>query len=405
MKNALVAVSGGSDSLALLDILRIEGEYTLIVAHINYNYRDSSCRDENIVREYCEKYNLKIYVKSVNSKEEKEGNFEDWARVLRYKFFKEIYDLEKCECLFVGHHKDDFIETYLMQKARNAVVDYYGINSEVNIQGMKVIRPLLKYTKKYLEEYCVNNNIKYGIDETNYDLNYSRNNLRASIINGMSEHEKDLMVEKINKLNDKRSKEIIDVKTVKKQCLIDDQTIDLEIFNSLELAHKKEILYYFIIENVYKKISIKEGRLLDMIKKISSDKPNIILAKYDDLILYKEYHQLHIEKEQEGFCYRIDNLDNNNIGDRFIISDNGHKLEKVVVSKDEFPLYIKSYDGQNKEINRIFIDKKIPLRRRKNWPVITNKFGTVLLVINIKKFYNILGNFSNEIIEFYVKEK
>ena len=72
MKTALVAVSGGSDSLALLDILIKKGEYELVVAHINYNYRESSLRDEEIVREYCEKNNIEIFVKSVNSKEEKD---------------------------------------------------------------------------------------------------------------------------------------------------------------------------------------------------------------------------------------------------------------------------------------------------------------------------------------------
>ena len=94
-----------------------------------------------------------------------------------FRDFKEIYDLKGCACLFVGHHKDDFIETYLMQKARNAVVDYYGINKEVEIQGMKVVRPLLEYSKKDLEEYCNKHGIVFGVDETNYDLNYSRNNL------------------------------------------------------------------------------------------------------------------------------------------------------------------------------------------------------------------------------------
>jgi tRNA(Ile)-lysidine synthetase-like protein len=142
-----------------------------------------------------------------------------------------------------------------------------------------------------------------------------------------------------------------------------------------------------------------------MIKKIASDKPNIVLSKYDDLIVYKEYDNLHIHKEDEEYCYKIDDLSNVSIGERFQISDTGKKLEKVVVKKDEFPIYIKSYDGKNKDVNRIFIDKKVPLRQRKNWPMITNKFGTLLLVINIKKFYNILDNLSDEIIEFYVKEK
>jgi tRNA(Ile)-lysidine synthase len=243
------------------------------------------------------------------------------------------------------------------------------------------------------------------VDETNYDLNYSRNSVRANIINSMTDEEKNILVEKINKLNHKRLQELEIVNNAKKKCLVGKDTIDLKIFNGFDLSIRKEVLYYFIIENVYKKISISEGRLLDMIKKIASDKPNIVLSKYDDLIVYKEYDNLHIHKEDEEYCYKIDDLSNASIGERFQISDTGKKLEKVVVKKDEFPIYIKSYDGKNKDVNRIFIDKKVPLRQRKNWPMITNKFGTLLLVINIKKFYNILDNLSDEIIEFYVKEK
>ena len=151
MKKAVVAVSGGSDSLALLDILFHKNAYELVVCHVNYNYRDSSVRDEKLVKEYCDKNKIKCYILNVNSKEEKSGNFEDWARVKRYKFFKEIYDKENCDCLFVGHHKEDCLETYLLQKERGAIVECYGLAQETNLQGMKVIRPLLEYNKKDLE--------------------------------------------------------------------------------------------------------------------------------------------------------------------------------------------------------------------------------------------------------------
>ena len=83
MVNALVAVSGGSDSLALLDILYTKKEYKLIVCHVNYNYRDSSTRDENLVRKYCNNKNIDCYVLNLESKKQKTGNFEDWARVAR----------------------------------------------------------------------------------------------------------------------------------------------------------------------------------------------------------------------------------------------------------------------------------------------------------------------------------
>ena len=90
------------------------------------------------------------------------------------------------------------------------------------------------------------------------------------------------------------------------------------------------------------------------------------------------------------------------IGDGYVISESGKRLERVLVSKKLFPLSLKSYDGKNKEINRIFIDKKIPLRERKKWPVIVDKFGVLLLVIGIKKLYNEVYDFDDKLIDFYV---
>lgn len=402
MKNALVAVSGGSDSLALLDILFNQKEYNLIVCHVNYNFRDTSLRDEKLVEEYCNTHSIKCYVLSLNSKEIKEGNFEDWARVKRYKFFKEIYDKESCCCLFVGHQKEDMIETYLMQKKRNAIVENYGVSKETIIQGMRVLRPLLNYTKKELEEYCLKNNIKFGVDETNFDLSYSRNKIRHEIVEKMSIEEKNKMIEEINGLNIEKNEHVKRIKELKQSCLVDKNKIDLMKFNNFILDDKKEVLYYFLIDNIYKKIPIKKSRIEDIIKKIESPKPNIVLACYDEFTLYKEYKLLTIDKNKEEYCYKIENTEFKKISDEYCLSSSGKKLERVIVAKDRFPLFLKNYDGNNKEINRIFINKKIPLRERKKWPVIVDKFGDLLLVIGIKKFYNELYDFNENQIDFYV---
>lgn len=402
MINALVAVSGGSDSLALLDILFKKNEYKLIVCHVNYHYRDSSLRDEQIVSEYCKKRNIQCYILSLNSKEIKEGNFEDWARVKRYQFFKEVYDKENCECLFVGHQKDDLIETYLIQKNRKAIVETYGLAKENNIQGMKVIRPLLEYSKLDLENYCKDNNIEYGVDETNFDLSYSRNKIRHEVIAKMEEAEKDRILKEITSLNKEKVNHVKYIKELKKSCLIKDNIIDLLKFNELDKKDQKEVLYYFLIDNLYKKISIKDSRLEDIIKKINSNKPNIILAKYNDITVYKEYKTLVIEENKEEYCYEIKSEKSVDFSKEYYISDVGKRLERVVVSKKQFPLYLKNYDGKNKDINRIFIDKKIPLKERKRWPVIVDKFGALLLVIGIKKFYNEVYDFGADKIEFYM---
>ena len=128
-----------------------------------------------------------------------------------YKFFKEIYDKYNCVCLFVGHQKEDVIETYYMQEKRNAIVEYYGMAKETFIQGMKVVRPLLAYTKKELEEYCLTHNIVYGVDETNFDLSYSRNRIRHEVISKMSEEEKNNIIEKLEILNTKKQGKISEI--------------------------------------------------------------------------------------------------------------------------------------------------------------------------------------------------
>jgi len=402
MDKALVAVSGGSDSLALLGKLIEQKEYELIVCHVNYNYRESSKRDEEIVVSFCNKNNVKIYVLNLESKNQKEGNFEDWARVKRYKFFKEIYEKEKCRCLFVGHQKEDVIETYIMQKERGAIVENYGLSYNTIIQGMNVVRPLLRYSKKQLEEYCNKNNIVYGVDETNFDLTYKRNKIRHEVISKMSEEEKDNIIKEINKSNEERIQHVIKIKEIKSNCLKSKNILDLEKFNSLTNEEKIEVIYYFLIDVLYKKISIKQSRIEDIIKKINSNKPNVILATYGDVTLYKEYKLLIIEKNKEEYSYEIFDEKEKKVNEDFYITTKGKKLEKVVVSKEQFPLNLKNYDGSNKDINRIFIDKKIPLRLRKSWPVIVDKFGRLLLVVNIKKFYNDECGLDKKSVEFYV---
>ena len=91
--------------------------------------------------------------------------------------------------------------------------------------------------------------------------------------------------------------------------------------------------------------------------------------------------------------------------DGFQICDSGKKLEKVVASKDMFPLVIESYKGDNQKINRLFIDKKVPVSERKRWPIVKDKLGRVLLVLNIEKFYNNLCLNEEEKVEFYIKKK
>ena len=110
-----------------------------------------------------------------------------------------------------------------------------------------------------------------------------------------------------------------------------------------------------------------------------------------------------IKKEEKEFSYIIEDLNSSIVN--FEISNCGKKLEKVIVKKDLFPLTLENYKGDNKIINRLFIEKKIPLSERKGWPILKDNLGRVLLVLNIKKFYNIIDSDCEDVVEFYIRRK
>ncbi len=402
MRCSLVAVSGGSDSMALLDKLYNSGK-SLVVCHVNYGFRESASRDENIVREYCQKRNLKLEILKGFKYDKKEGNFENWARVKRYNFFKEMYKKYDCEYLYVGHNLDDLIETYFIQKERKGKCDYYGLREDSYIYQMHVKRILLSFSKQELTDYCVNNDICFGVDETNFDETYLRNNIRHNVIKNMSKKEKVDIVKEINDLNKVKENDYKNIHLLLDKCKVGNNIIDLSLFKDLNEEDKVSVLYYFVIENVKERISISNSRILDILSKIRSNKPNIVLACFKDLILYKEYERLVIKKEEKEFSYTIEDL-SSDIGE-FEIAICGKKLEKIVVSKELFPLFLESYKGDDKNINRLFIEKKIPISERRRWPIVRDKLGRVLLVLNIKKFYNNIDSNCEDNVEFYIRRK
>ena len=198
MSKCVVACSGGPDSMALLDQLNKQGE-DIVVAHVNYKHRDTADRDENIVKEYCRKYDIPVRVcYPVHEK----GNFQAWARDVRYAFFEKVADEFDTKILYVAHQMDDVIETYLFQKKRNMVCDWYGLKEESIRHGYQIIRPLLSFTKNELQQYCNENGVSFGIDESNLTNHYTRNVIRHTQIEKMSRKEKEAWILKIQNENE-----------------------------------------------------------------------------------------------------------------------------------------------------------------------------------------------------------
>lgn len=370
-KKVLVAVSGGPDSMALLDMSK--DKYDCYVAHVNYHHRDSALRDENIVRDYCLKYNIPFFKKDYV---ESDGNFQERARIFRYEFFKEIVNKYNLECVLVAHQKDDLIETYLFQMKRNSQVYYYGLNSRVKIFGINIKRPLLSKTKKDLENYCHKHNIEYGVDESNLTDDFSRNKIRHEVIDKLSLKEKNAIVSEIrclNKENERLNKDAKAFINKRNRILVDE---------FLAYEDKLRLLRCFL------KIGVSKKQGDELIRQIKDAKSFEILI--EDTYLCKEYGYLLVYKKEDDYSYTLDKKTYFKTK-HFKLSKKGKSTEAVYLRDDDFPITIRNYKQGDfiklrygsKKINRFFIDNKISSKDRKMWPIMLNKDGSAILVPKI----------------------
>ena len=371
-KKYLVACSGGPDSMALLDMFK--DKYELYVCHINYHKRTSANRDERIVKEYCKENNIPFI--KYDYKETKKGNFQDLARVFRYEKFAECVNKYELDGVLVGHHLDDLLETYLIQKERHASVTYYGLKSNTVLKGVKIKRPLLKYTKQELTDYCIDNNIKYGIDESNLTDHYKRNRIRHTKIEKMSKKDKKELLKDIKNKNDIQNDEL---KAVKYYIKNKDHFIYEEF---MSCPYIKRLLRALLKDDL-------SDKYLDEIIKALKSKKNVELT-IGDKCLYKEYGYIEVKTKPKDYSYTINKIEYKKYP-YFNLTNKGSSFEGVTVNKEDFPLTIRNVkDGDSismrygtKKISRFFIDNKVPTSLRKIWPIMLNKNGIAILVPEI----------------------
>ena len=377
-----VGVSGGPDSMVLLDSLR-EAGYHLVVCHFNYKVRKSADRDQKIVEDYCRKYKIKLYLKKPDKKEA--GNFEAQARDERYSFYAKVMKKENCVAVFLGHHQDDLIETYWMQEEKNSEYSYWGIRKKGKVNGLLVLRPLLGYTKEQLENYAKSHKLEYGIDETNNDLRYTRNKLRPKVKSLDPEERKEILKE-IKTKNDQLEKE---QRQVRKDysCLT---KFKPDKYLGYPLAYREKLLrYYLMDQGIEEAFHYSKAHLEQMDKQLCSLNNQRIKVN-ERYNLDKDYQQLYLKPKAQPYKYEIKEIKEIKTP-YFKVSHKGKSTEGVCVLPEEFPLTIRSPKPGDeialrfgkKKINRWFIDRKIPAYLRERWPIVVNAQGKIVLVPGI----------------------
>ena len=186
----LCAVSGGRDSVALLDLLHnlsAQEGFSLAAAHYNHHLRPTADRDEQFVRQLCQEKGIPFSCGSgdVASYAKEAGrSIEDAARVLRYQFLEETADRLGAVRIATAHHRQDNAETVLLHLLRGTGLQ--GLTGIPPVRGM-IIRPLLETDRSEIDQYIRDHNLPFVEDETNCDTAYSRNRLRLEILPALEE--------------------------------------------------------------------------------------------------------------------------------------------------------------------------------------------------------------------------
>ena len=274
----VVGVSGGPDSITLLDILikaQKEIKFEINVAHINHMIREEAKDDEEYVQSYCKTKNIPCYIKRVEveefAKEQKMGT-EEAGRCVRYKFFDEILQKTNSNKIATAHTKNDNVETVLMNIIRGSGT--IGLKGIEMVRDDKYIRPLINCQRKEIEKYCENNSLNPRIDITNMENIYTRNKVRNLLIPYIKKEFNPNIIDTIDRLSQiaKEENEYFEQKTkdAYKEILVQETkqeiSIDLKKFNSLELVIKNRIVLYTINRLLGTNSGIGKIHIEDIIK-------------------------------------------------------------------------------------------------------------------------------------------
>lgn len=405
-KTVIVSCSGGPDSMALLSIvnnIKDTNNVKVVVAHVNHKVREESDEEAQMVEEFAKQNNDIFELYEIKEYHDK-TNFHEDARKIRYKFLKELKDKYNADYLLTAHHGDDLTETVLMRITRGSnLKGYIGFKEESDWENIKLLRPLIRRTKKYLEQYNIENNIPYRIDKTNYSDEYTRNRYRNEIIPLLKKEDENIHL-KYLKLSTELNKYYQFVKElVKKEenNIVDDGNIIVSKLINLPSLYQEVLIGELIADiqlNDY--LPLNDSLFNDMLNVIKSSKTNALIDLPNNYVFGKEYDKLVFKKKVDSVESIDYILENDYIGNTFDIiftDDFDSSNNCIALSKNDIKLPLKLRNRKNgdiievlnlngkKKVNDIFIDSKVPSNKRDIYPLLVDSNDNILWIPGIKK--------------------
>lgn len=432
----LLAVSGGKDSMTMLDLFnyfKYELKLNLVVCHFNHSLRDDADRDEKFVKTQCEKYGLKFYSKKEDVllySNENKLSTEEGARFLRYKFFDEVKRIENLEYIATAHNKNDLAETVIMRILRGT-----GINGLIGIQSERgdLIRPILNFSRDEIEKYIEENNIPFVEDKTNFEGLYLRNKIRLNLFPILKNEYNPRILDAISRL----SNIAFDYSTISREYIASKEGLLWEFnkekilvyIEKLKLQSRsfRNIMYreffefiskdpdginYKIIEEIDNLIFSKTGKYIEI-------KNVVFKIEYDKLLIYDKNIFENLEMK-----FYFENLDFSLYSTKFfdiiIEQSSFEEFKNLKQNKDllfinkKYLDFLKIRNKENgdflglefgkKKLKDIFIDEKVSKDIRKNIPIFEIE-NNIVWVPNIRRSNRYLVDEKDDIIKIRVLSK
>ena len=372
----ILSISGGADSVALALLLFGNG-FNFSFAHCNFNLRGKeSDGDEKFVVDLSKQLNINCEIKHFDTEKyalENSISIQMAARDLRYNWFENLRKKTNSDYILVAHHSDDDKETFFINLIRGSGMrGFLGMKEKKN----KIIRPLLSFSRKEIEEYLHQKNQSFRTDSSNVDTKYLRNNIRhhlLPLIYDMNPSFGKTIEMEMKYLNevfdvfseviDKRKSEI--VSSYKDGISIDIGKL-LKDKNDNILMHEILSPYGFSeTEKVLKSAKGESGKVFySETHKLLIDREKIFVSKRKK----SEVEKIFIEKEESKINFPLKLA--------FSISENtnvipNENIAKIDFEKLTFPLTLRKWKegdyfyplGMNgkKKLSDFFIDNKLSL--------------------------------------------
>jgi tRNA(Ile)-lysidine synthase len=410
----IVAVSGGADSIVLLDLLAKEQEafgLTIVVGHFNHELRGAESEgDEQFVAQRARHYGFEFYVERANTAEYSRYmklGIQEAARKLRYEFFDKLLISSGFDKIATAHNADDNAETILLNLFRGAGVQ--GLSGiPVYRDDRKIIRPLLFAERGEIELYAQAEQLAFRTDSSNMKNYYTRNFIRHNILPPVKKEVNPNLVQTLNRSAELfRELEAFLSYTARQsyELLIAKKT-DEELHLSISRLRSNPVLLqqYIIMlaanQVAHRKLDYDQvNSILDLTEGLTGswvsiskdyvvfrDRENLVMRKTEPVTDFKITIQPNHTYDFDRFRFASEVVDpkkaqfNSNGGAEFIDADAIKSGELVLRSWSEGDSFVPLGMKTKKKISDFFVDAKIPIYEKHQIPILETKDGQVVWV-------------------------